>query len=887
MEFVSSEALPPTDNSIFWGLVGLIVQLSQSEEGVAPRVPRMIGSLCQNIDLLNKYRQKVAEALPEITETCFQIANSLFSFLIATIEFIREDVEFSSVDSGVWQPLEQHFNTSKSIIDEAVSRLEKISRLLGLSDLDRLQSALAAPNPSPHPRQDPDEPASLPCYIYPSSRTLRFFDRTEDIIQMDRYFKNGGQDASQTFRSLALYGIGGVGKSSVALRYAEARIRSKELDAMLWIEGEKDVTIRQSFSNIAVRLKLPGAHPKDHDQNRALVLDWLQTTGCQWLLIFDNVDSVDLLMTHWPTATRGQAVITTRNRNFAFHPTDGGHEITEWDTETGSQFLVHLLSAHIGNQLTQEEAQSAHDLSLNLSGHALALSLMAGLIHRRSWSIEEFVEMYKRQPQKVHGIFGNSSINALWEMSFRSLNERASAILGVLAFLSPDSIPQSLFEAKDPSALPDSLKFCKDSFDFSNEMETLFTLALVKRNKEQRVYSIHRLVQMSFKYFMSPEDRQKSFNDATQLVSAAFPRKDAELAQMYHLWKSCALYLPHVLSLRDAFREEKKANPSFSALMLFCDLNNACQRYLIETNGYNDLLDLLEVNAMAISTIPPQPRSIQIDLEGGLASHTGQALARIGRAEEGVKHLRRAYELFATDQPRNLQEEAWCTENLADGIASTNNFQEAVALQEKARDHWLEWARDNSEDQKEWPAILKWGMGNNMIWAGQNQRSRDILTQGLAQLKAAKPYNWAMVAYANYSLGTVDRADGDFRSAERHFTEAYNNWISGDNLRSDPFCGACVYRMGCAALDQGKVQTAIKHLREASFITERHKVRMPAEHARTLFKLSEALLKEMRGKDEAADLRKESMRLLLSRAPQAKHIDSEKTYDDLVFIWWR
>lgn len=55
----------------------------------------------------------------------------------------------------------------------------------------------------------------------------------------------------------------------------------------------------------------------------------------------------------------------------------------------------------------------------------------------------------------------------------------------------------------------------------------------------------------------------------------------------------------------------------------------------------------------------------------------------------------------------------------------------------------------------------------------------------------------------------MDRADGDFKSAERHFTEAYNKWISGDNLLSDPFCGACVYRMGCTALDQGKIESAM------------------------------------------------------------------------------
>ena len=96
---------------------------------------------------------------------------------------------------------------------------------------------------------------------------------------MDRHFNNGAQDASQPFRSLALHGIGGVGKSSVAMQYAETRIYRKELDAMFWIAGGKESIIRQNFTDIAVRLKLPGAQPNDHDQNRTLVLNWLQITG--------------------------------------------------------------------------------------------------------------------------------------------------------------------------------------------------------------------------------------------------------------------------------------------------------------------------------------------------------------------------------------------------------------------------------------------------------------------------------------------------------------------------------------------------------------------------------------------------------------------------------
>lgn len=78
-----------------------------------------------------------------------------------------------------------------------------------------------------------------------------------------------------------------------------------------------------------------------------------------------------------------------------------------------------------------------------------------------------------------------------------------------------------------------------------------------------------------------------------------------------------------------------------------------------------------------------------------------------------------------------------------------------------------------------------------------------------------------------------------------------------------------------------------KHLREASIITERHKAKMPTEHARSLFKLAEALSKDPRESSESVALRKESALLLATRHPQVTLTDDEKIFDDLVFIWWR
>ncbi len=62
---------------------------------------------------------------------------------------------------------------------------------------------------------------------------------------------------------------------------------------------------------------------------------------------------------------------------------------------------------------------------------------------------------------------------------------------------------------------------------------------------------------------------------------------------------------------------------------------------------------------------------------------------------------------------------------------------------------------------------------------------------------------------------------------------------------------------------------------------------MMAEHARVLFKLSEALEQEPRHGEEAQLMREEAERLLRLRDPNATNPGSECTYDSLILIEWR
>lgn len=160
------------------------------------------------------------------------------------------------------------YDNAQAEIDESLKEIEKIAEI---SQRQATMLSFLALSP----RSFADK-AKLPCYVLPTASTNRFFNRDEVIDEIDRQL---GEQRSDGLRSLALYGMGGVGKSHVALKYIEKRKAEKGLAAIFWVHAESIISIQQSFTNIALKLDLPGAQRTLHDENRLIVRDWLSQTG--------------------------------------------------------------------------------------------------------------------------------------------------------------------------------------------------------------------------------------------------------------------------------------------------------------------------------------------------------------------------------------------------------------------------------------------------------------------------------------------------------------------------------------------------------------------------------------------------------------------------------
>lgn len=119
--------------------------------------------------------------------------------------------------------------------------------------------------------------SKLRCLMMPQTKTTRLFNRIDVFEKLDQILEITAERTS--FRSVALYGLGGVGKSTIASTYVEAKFRENCYDVVLWVRAEKLSSLRQSFTDVAMRLKLPEAQPQTHDENLILVQDWFQSTG--------------------------------------------------------------------------------------------------------------------------------------------------------------------------------------------------------------------------------------------------------------------------------------------------------------------------------------------------------------------------------------------------------------------------------------------------------------------------------------------------------------------------------------------------------------------------------------------------------------------------------
>lgn len=132
--------------------------------------------------------------------------------------------------------------------------------------------------------EDGQDDAKLPCYYAPFPPNPHFYGREDLLKRIEDLLCPTEPNVDGRIRSIALWATAGIGKTQITLEYAN-RQRNKGIPAVFWIASEDESSSAKAFTEIASILDLPGASDaRGHDQNRLLVVRWLQCTSKSFIL---------------------------------------------------------------------------------------------------------------------------------------------------------------------------------------------------------------------------------------------------------------------------------------------------------------------------------------------------------------------------------------------------------------------------------------------------------------------------------------------------------------------------------------------------------------------------------------------------------------------------
>ena len=118
----------------------------------------------------------------------------------------------------------------------------------------------------------------------PFDRISGFVGRTDELERLKRQIFN-----SDSRRIVSVLGLGGMGKSRLALELAYHIKSEHPQHSIFWIEAAEQLTFENYVLEIGKKLRIPGIKDEKADI-KTLFKQRLNRSTEQWLLILDNAD---------------------------------------------------------------------------------------------------------------------------------------------------------------------------------------------------------------------------------------------------------------------------------------------------------------------------------------------------------------------------------------------------------------------------------------------------------------------------------------------------------------------------------------------------------------------------------------------------------------------
>ncbi|KAI0191514.1 hypothetical protein EV127DRAFT_428547 [Xylaria flabelliformis] len=441
-----------------------------------------------------------------------------------------------------------------------------------ISEIDIARSSRGIPSASGtigalqnRPMGQNREECRMPQFIVPYPRNPQFVGRSEILEQLESQLSYQQPYTNQPHCRIALYGLGGIGKTQIALAYIY-RLEGTASDiSIFWVHASNTDRFRQAYAEIAEKCQVPG-----YDDPKAdvllLVKKWLEEKHQgRWLMVIDNADDAQLfcrpakltntdgqkyLGQYIPECSQGTVLITTRNKQVGLQLIKGMKASLLGINKMNDAECSQLLRASLDDNLTATEEFST--LARRLEQLPLALAQASAFIQENTITVERYIRLLDQGDHNFVSLLSEEfatigrdsdtphAVAATWILSFEQIEQQNPLACELLLLI-------SLF---DRQAIP--MEFLSDFLEVYHNEPPIEDIELTRAIGVLKAYSLineennesltlHRLIHLVTQKWLATKETMRQFAEkAIVTVSRCYPYGE------YENREKCAAYLPHV-----------------------------------------------------------------------------------------------------------------------------------------------------------------------------------------------------------------------------------------------------------------------------------------------------------------------------------------------------
>ncbi|TVQ18806.1 MAG: tetratricopeptide repeat protein [Leptolyngbya sp. DLM2.Bin15] len=365
----------------------------------------------------------------------------------------------------------------------------------------------------------PKEIVGIPCNL-PYSGVAQFVGRDDDLDSLHQQLQPGA-----TVVISAVAGMGGIGKTELALQYAYQQLEANAYPGgVCWLEARQDVGLQiVSFARANLGLVMPD----DLGLAEQVAFCWRHWPAQPTLLILDDVQAYEDIQPFLPPPRSQFKLLLTSRSRF-------GSPVKNYDIQVlSAEASLDLLRSLVGDGRIDQDIPQAEQLckwlgylplGLELVGRYLAedqdvtLAVLWARLQKKRLTAQALQDTYP-------GMTASLSVAAAFELSWERLDEDAQRIAKLLSLFAPAAIPWTLVQPCWPEWDEEALATVRN--------KQLLNLHLLTRTEDGH-YQLHQLLREFFATKLTGEERQhlKTALATTMIAVAQQIPQDLTLAQI-------------------------------------------------------------------------------------------------------------------------------------------------------------------------------------------------------------------------------------------------------------------------------------------------------------------------------------------------------------------